>query len=256
MVFNNSITSSYLFVITKSYSISAMKLSNRVKLCREALGLSQERVAELIGVSQPSYARIEKGEVSNPKHLDKLAEIYQTTPQWIKYGSGNSPKYLNLPSIPDGKIPIIPWNLINKWHRNYDISSLLNTTQQSNSYQRVAENGTAYITQQIDFISIPNRSNSKQFAIRVIGDAMVSPSPGKKSFLDGDIIIIDPEKSPERDNFVIALQKGSNEALFKQLVIDGNTRYLRPLNPQYPMIKLDDSIEICGVIVAHLDVLL
>ncbi len=42
--------------------------------------------------------------------------------------------------------------------------------------------------------------------------------------------------------------KGSNEATIKKLVIDGPKRYLKPLNPAYPVIEIDSSCTICGVV--------
>jgi len=45
----------------------------------------------------------------------------------------------------------------------------------------------------------------------------------------------------------------SKEATFKQYVLDGDIRYLKPLNPQYPLVEIDDSTHVCGVIVGHLN---
>lgn len=75
---------------------------------------------------------------------------------------------------------------------------------------------------------------------------------GQKSFYEGDTIIVDPEKTAEDGKYVIALLPKSKEATFKQYVIDGGIRYLKPLNPQYPITQIDDSTHICGVVVAQI----
>ena len=40
----------------------------------------------------------------------------------------------------------------------------------------------------------------------------------------------------------------TNQATFKQLVIDGPRRYLKPLNPRYPVIPIEREARICGVV--------
>lgn len=227
-----------------------MKLADRVKICREKIGLSQERVAELLGVSQPSYQRLEKGGVKNPKHLNEIAEIYHTSPEWLKFGVGTPPEYLNVPLIPEGKVPLIPWNKVTAWYGIYDFEGLIKAT----SFSTGGAVGQPLVN--IEYISFPDKKNNKVFALRVKGDSMIPQSTGRRAFLEGEIIIIDPEKTPKNMDYVIALQEGSQEALFKQYVIDGSNQYLRPLNPQYPLIVLNEKINICGVVVAHLDVLI
>ena len=46
---------------------------------------------------------------------------------------------------------------------------------------------------------------------------------------------------------VVALDD-TNQATFKQLVIDGARRYLKPLNPRYPIIPVERDARICGVV--------
>ncbi|TYN14394.1 LexA family transcriptional repressor, partial [Salmonella enterica subsp. enterica serovar Typhimurium] len=40
-----------------------------------------------------------------------------------------------------------------------------------------------------------------------------------------------------------------NEATFKKLVMDTGRRFLKPLNPQYPMIEISGNCKIIGVVV-------
>lgn len=41
----------------------------------------------------------------------------------------------------------------------------------------------------------------------------------------------------------------AKEATFKQYVVDAGIGYLKPLNPQYPMVQINDATHVCGVIV-------
>lgn len=78
------------------------------------------------------------------------------------------------------------------------------------------------------------------FAIRVHGDSM------QPEFADGDIIVIDPHAPQDAGCYVVAVH--DNQATLKKLVYDGTTPYLKPLNPQYPMLSWDESTRIVGVV--------
>lgn len=82
--------------------------------------------------------------------------------------------------------------------------------------------------------------NRYTFALRVVGDSMEPDFPA------GTILIIEPELSPEPNDFVIA-KNGDGEATFKQLTKDGGDWYLKPLNSRYPIKPLGTS-RIIGVV--------
>jgi SOS-response transcriptional repressor LexA len=76
----------------------------------------------------------------------------------------------------------------------------------------------------------------------VKGDSMEPES------MKGDIVTVDPGRSPISGNYVIA--KNGHEATFKQLIIDGNNVYLKPLNTRYPIKDITGiEIKIVGVVV-------
>jgi len=81
------------------------------------------------------------------------------------------------------------------------------------------------------------------FALTIHGDSM------EPEFREGDIIVVDPAVQHRNGSFIVA-KNGSNEATFKQLVMDGDNVFLKPLNSRYP-IKDMTGIEfrIIGVVV-------
>lgn len=85
------------------------------------------------------------------------------------------------------------------------------------------------------------------FALRVTGDSMTS-NIAEESFPDGSLILINPNKEPKPKDFVIAFDESINEATFKQLVSDCGKMYLKPLNPQYPVLNFKKNIIIKGVV--------
>lgn len=87
---------------------------------------------------------------------------------------------------------------------------------------------------------------SQSFALRVDGDSMEAPSG--ISFPNHCLIIVDPDEKITNGSFVIAKQNNNSQLVFKQFIIDGNRRYLKPLNPRYPIIEITPQAIICGVV--------
>jgi len=86
----------------------------------------------------------------------------------------------------------------------------------------------------------------RSFALKVQGDSMESPAG--ISFPNDAIIIIDPDHEYKSGSFVVAKLPYSKELTFKQLSIDSNCLYLKPLNPRYPLVPIPSKKLICGVV--------
>ncbi|MDU2939109.1 MAG: LexA family transcriptional regulator [Enterobacteriaceae bacterium] len=85
------------------------------------------------------------------------------------------------------------------------------------------------------------------FWLRVQGDSMTSPSG--LSIPEGMLILVDTGKQPKNGSLVIAKLTEANEATFKKLVLDGGQKFLKPLNPQYPLMHINGNCKILGVVV-------
>lgn len=77
------------------------------------------------------------------------------------------------------------------------------------------------------------------FALRVTGDSM------EPEFVEGEIIIVEPDLEAMHKDYVIA--KNGGDATFKQLIKDGSEWYLKPLNSRYPIKPLGNCV-IIGVV--------
>lgn len=63
------------------------EISNRIKQCRNKIGLTQEEVAEKIGLTYSSYTKIENGLVGlSIETLLKIAEFYDISLDFLIYG--------------------------------------------------------------------------------------------------------------------------------------------------------------------------
>ncbi|WP_444914658.1 helix-turn-helix domain-containing protein [Microbulbifer sp. TRSA007] len=99
-----------------------------------------------------------------------------------------------------------------------------------------------------DWIPCPSNHSDRTFALRVQGDSMTSPYPGQKSYPEGTIVFVDPDKPLINGCRVIAKLNG--EATFKTYAEDMGHIYLRPINPTYaPMDITGKNVSFCGVII-------
>jgi len=96
------------------------------------------------------------------------------------------------------------------------------------------------------WIWVPRRYSKRAYCLRVRGDSMQAPEG--PSFPDGSVICVEPDLPPEHRKFVITRLDDTQEATFKQLIIDGNQQLLRPLNPRYPIMPIDKNATHCGVV--------
>ncbi|MBR9910302.1 MAG: peptidase S24 [Gammaproteobacteria bacterium] len=87
--------------------------------------------------------------------------------------------------------------------------------------------------------------SSESFVLRVLGDSM------EPKFYEGELIFVDPTVTPDHGKYVVVRLEDSNEATFKQLMIDGGKQYLKALNPNWPnpIIEIEEEATICGVVV-------
>lgn len=135
------------------------------------------------------------------------------------------PDYVLMPVV--HFVPLITWNEIQTWQRLADTNEPKTYTQ---------------------WLPVSNVHSKKAFALQVNGDSMEAPSG--TSFPNGALIVVDPDKTPTNKSYVVVNlnEKENNSTTFKQLIIDGNRRYLKPLNPRYPILELSDNAVIIGII--------
>ena len=85
------------------------------------------------------------------------------------------------------------------------------------------------------------------YALRVRGDSMVD-SAGAFSFPDGCMIVVNATLTAMPGDHVVVRLKGVQEAIFRKLECDGDVRFLKPLNPEYPNMSLPSDAKIAGVV--------
>jgi phage repressor protein C with HTH and peptisase S24 domain len=79
------------------------------------------------------------------------------------------------------------------------------------------------------------------YALRVLGDSM------EPEFPEGCVVIVDPGYAPRDGSYVIVEFAG--DVFFRQIVFEGERRFLRPLNAKYRGFELTGPYTIRGGVV-------
>lgn len=212
----------------------------------------QKELAKWLGYSQATISNWLNGEkLPSMDTAIKLAYKFDCCVEYLLTGKGDKNKPLreenvfpirsiakttNLREISNvedaifkkGKVPLIGWAQAGGWCEVIDLYAP----------------GDAEA-----WLDCPVSYGKRTFALRVVNDSMVSPIPGQKSYPEGTIIYIDPDKAVENGSKVVAKVLDSNEATFKVYREDGGKRWLIPLNPTYDKITFEEGMHICGVLI-------
>ena len=201
-----------------------MDIASRLKRLRKIAGLTQLQLAEKIGVAQNSIQKIESGDTKNPRNIESLAHVLNCSPEYLQYGVGELDNASYGPSLKK-TIPLINFVQAGSWH---DIGDIREATSYYNSS-----------------LVCPVNCSDLSFALRVQGVSM------EPKFFDGDLIFVDPESAAENGSFVVARLDDENQATFKQLIIEGGKKYLKPVNPNWPdqLIPINGNCTIVGKVV-------
>lgn len=207
-----------------------MSFPKRLKETRIKAGLSQENLA--IACEWEGRARIsnyENGTRSpRPKDVEKLAKVLKVSPQWLQFGEGSDNgvfwpkkdvKFLK-------KIPTIPLDEVEAW-----LSGRLTKTVST-----------------MNFISHSHEFDfgNNIFFVEIKGDSMISPNHPEDSYAEGDFALVDPDAKHDEGKTVLFSQ--NNAIKIRKISSDGNELILKANNSQYPIIKLDETVKILGVI--------
>lgn len=97
----------------------------------------------------------------------------------------------------------------------------------------------------VELLPCPVKSSPDSFVLRVRGSSM------EPKFHEGDLIFVDPHAAAIHGKYVVVRLDDSNEATFKQLIVEGDQKYLKALNPDWPnrIIEVNAAATICGVVV-------
>ena len=196
------------------------EITRRLYEAAEKFGVSgQSNVARLLGESPQTVKNWEARGVSKTGMI-KAQDIFGCDANWLATGKGSRELSNTSSAPPLSTVPLISWVAAGFW-------------------ADVIDNNPAG---QGDAISTSYQARRHTFALRVQGDSM------EPRFPEGCLIIVEPDEQAAPGKFVVVRQNGDSEATFKQLIQDGGTLYLKPLNARYPIMPMRSDAVIAGVV--------
>jgi SOS-response transcriptional repressor LexA len=200
-----------------------------IKIRDEKCGGNAAELARRIGKDATYVTRTlyPEGKPGKKRIADEMMEaIERSFPGWL--GESSKENTSPGPNI-RGNVPLISWVQAGAWCETVDIF----------------EPGYAE-----EWMPCPVNHGDRTFVLKVRGESMFNPH-GRPSFIDGDLIFVDPDRQPEHGSLVVVRMDDAKDATFKKLMIEGDRKYLRALNPAWPeqIIQIDGNATICGVVI-------
>jgi len=205
------------------------KLGNRIKYARETAGLTAAGLAGQLDTLEQTIDDWESGFPIPRDKLTKLADALEVSAHWILTGRGEPDQSARESGL---SIPVIDYIAAGAWG---DVND---------AYP--AGEGERYIYTE-------RNHGVRSFALEIQGRSM------EPQFLEGDVIIIDPEIEAQPGDFVVAKRENDETATFKKFVHKGFDDQGEPiislesLNPVHPDLAMDSRFpgRIVGPMVEH-----
>ena len=211
-----------------------MSIGERISKLMLDMDVSNAKLARMIGVSRPTIGNwIEGKSAPTGENLTNLANALKVDPNWLMSGKESQARFDNNVDISqkipfDGRpIPVISWVA-------------------AGSFGPIA---TVLKDAEVDEYLPPIRECGKNGYGLVVTGISMSPKfePEDRIYVNPDFQVSDLKTG----DLVIVSCTGDNEATFKQLIIEGTTKYLKPLNPKWDeqIIKLTEDCRLVGKVV-------
>lgn len=223
----------------KSLTAEQLRDAQRLKALYESkkkeLKITQYTIADALGISQGAVGHYMNGRIAlNVPAVTDLARILQVNVSDIsptlanevsRYSSSMDSNVSNPTTYTRGsRYPVLSKVQAGAW----------------------AEACEPYTLKDIDlWLESDAHTQGDAFWLEVEGDSMTAPMG--LSIPEGTFVLFDTGREAVNGNLVIAKLVDDNEATFKKLVIDGSQKFLKGLNPQWPLTPINGNCKIIGV---------
>ena len=194
-----------------------MNTGEKIRELRELHGLTQEELAEKLGLKKAAVNKYETGRVVNLKRstIEKLCELFNVTPQSLMGMEEEK-------GLPDG--------IIMPSAKRLPIIGVI-----------CAGDGV-YCQDDFQGHFIIDLQVNADFCLKVKGDSMIDAQ-----IYDGDIAFIKKDDYYHDGDIYAVERLEYNEASLKKVYINGDSVVLTPCNPDYaPVATTQDQIRIIG----------
>jgi len=187
--------------------------------------LSASELARRTGIGQPVIYRIVTGETDDPKvgTLQAIANYFAVS---ISQLIGDEPLPKNrLPGMHSkaafgwSKAPLLSWEEVIGWPKNKGKFP------------------------ELEYILTDADVSPHVYAVKVKDTTM------RPLFPENTVLIVDPALTPEDRDYAIVHVDNQKHAIFRQVLFDGQSIYLKPLNPDFKMMIPSKKPVFLGVVV-------
>lgn len=189
--------------------------------------MSESALAREVNVPKATINRLLSGRTPDPR-ASTLAPIAQ-------YFGVSIDQLLGLEALPEN-LPL---------RTNKEEASVIIKIPMIEMDSLTTQNNTDYATKDnYEIIKKPNSNINEQCYLTKVNSSAMRPK-----FIEGAFIVVNPLLEPENNDFVIFHLLEENSIIFRQLLIEGNDKYLSALNPDFKSIYLNKPYKSCGVVI-------
>jgi SOS-response transcriptional repressor LexA len=204
--------------------VEKSNLSSVLKALIRTKGLSESELARRTDIGQPVIHRMISGETSNPKiaTLRPIAHYFEIS---IDQLIGDEP-------LPKSALPGKYSEEVRRWTQ----VPMLNWQQVLRWPELSSDEIATYVSTDADV-------SENAYALTIKDSTMLPRFP------EGTVAIIDPSYMPRDCDFAVVHIEGQKLATLKQILIDGEEMYIKPLNADFNVKPLTGSYQFLGVMV-------
>ena len=212
---------------TGRMNMSKTEISQRLKCLMADKEIRTTELARKTDLPQPTVHRIVSGISPNPhiSSLKPIAKFFNVTIDQLK---GLKPiSWLNISGLlktqltVGHEIPVLNWQEVGDWKSKLQAKEFDQT------------------------VSCDAKVSENAFAVKM-NDSSMEPV-----FTEDTILIIDPNKEFHHKDYILVKRERSNDIVFRQISIDEEHRYLKPLNAgdeKYKISLLEQGDKILGTL--------
>jgi SOS-response transcriptional repressor LexA len=219
-------------------NVQDLRRANAARLLHEKWGGVKAVMAADLGVQGSYVTRMLKpGAVGGREIGNDMArriEVSAGKPEnWLdqNHNQDAAPNLAPAGGAMKGRVPVVSWVIAGEWAEIDDP-------------QQLPPEDYEWIETSDDLSAL------SAIALRVEGTSMFDPA-NRDSFEPGCIVVVQSveRREPRSGDFVVVRLENQRRATFKQLILDGDDMYLKPLNPDLPVMRVREEATIVGVVV-------
>jgi SOS-response transcriptional repressor LexA len=219
-----------------------MKFGERITTARKYAKFTQKELADRVGISQTAVHKLECDRSKSSRRTVSIALTCGVDPIWLETGRGEMSLCGARPGMTADELGDAVD--VGELHRT-PLFARLPLISWDEAGRLCSEPAESFHPSTVDaWLPIAPKAGDKAFALRVPDDSM------EPEFREGEIIILDPTQPGKHNQFIVGYLDGDTSLTFKQLMVVGNKKYLKPLNARYPLVEVPEALWVSGIVVA------